>query len=135
MISQKRILCWLSLVAITLVLVACAGGATPAASNANVSGEPVSATVSFKNDVMPLLQSRCFTCHGGQQTNRGLDLATYDSLMAGSQNGPVVTAGDAANSLIIQLVASGMMPKSGAKLTPAEVQMLTDWVNAGAKDN
>jgi hypothetical protein len=55
--------------------------------------------------------------------------------MKGSENGPVIVPGDSDNSLLVDLVASQEMPKRGPKLTPSEVQLLTDWVNQGALDN
>lgn len=93
------------------------------------------ATVSFANDILPLFESRCIGCHGGERTQEGLDLKTHASLMAGSKNGSVVTAGDAANSLLVELVAEQKMPKRGPKLTPPQVQIISDWVNQGALDN
>jgi uncharacterized membrane protein len=131
--SRKSLLFLIA--ASALILAACGGGATPATSNATATTAPTGANVSFANDILPLVQGRCVNCHGGQQTSKGLSLKTYDSFMAGSQNGPVLTAGDAANSLVVQLVTAGKMPKRGTKLTPAEVQMLTNWINAGAKNN
>jgi uncharacterized membrane protein len=91
--------------------------------------------VSFAGDVLPVLQSRCVTCHGGEKTAEGLSLKTYADLMAGAEDGPVVAPGDAADSAIVELVASGKMPKRGGKLAPEQVQMLTDWVDQGALDN
>jgi hypothetical protein len=93
------------------------------------------ATVSFTNDILPIFESRCIGCHGGERTQEGLDLKTHASLMAGSDNGPVVTPGDAANSLLVEMVATQKMPKRGPKLTPPQVQLITDWVNQGAPDN
>ena len=93
------------------------------------------ATVSFANDVFPIIESRCIGCHGGERTQEGLDLKTHASLMSGSNNGPVVTPGDATNSLLVELVTTQKMPKRGPKLTPPQVQLITDWVNQGALDN
>lgn len=91
--------------------------------------------VSFANNIAPLLKSRCGSCHGGNQSKEGLNMLTYASLMSGSDNGPVIAAGDANNSLLIQLVSDGTMPKRGPKLTPDQVQLITDWINQGALDN
>jgi len=102
----------------------------PTEAAASTSGE-----ISFAKDILPILESRCINCHGGQRTSEGLDIKTYEALMAGSQNGSVVIPGDAANSSFVTLSAEGKMPKRGPKLTPAEVQLLTDWVNAGAPNN
>lgn len=96
---------------------------------------PVAATVSFANDVLPILQNRCFNCHGGEQTKEGLNLGSYATLMAGSENGPVIVPGDAANSLFAQQLLNGKMPKKGPKLTPAQIQIIIDWINAGALNN
>jgi hypothetical protein len=93
------------------------------------------ATVSFTNDILPIFESRCIGCHGGERTQEGLDLKTHASLMAGSDNGAVVIPGDAANSLLVEMVATQKMPKRGPKLTPPQVQLISDWVNQGAPDN
>jgi uncharacterized membrane protein len=93
------------------------------------------ATVSFAGEVMPIIQSRCIGCHGGDRTEEGLDLKTHASILTGSDNGLVVTPGDAANSLLVELVAAQKMPKRGPKLTPPQVQLITDWVNQGAANN
>ncbi len=91
--------------------------------------------VSFANDVQPILQSRCGSCHMGEFVSKDLHMDSYESLMAGSQNGPVIIAGNANDSLLVQKISSGEMPKRGPKLTPAQIQVIIDWVNAGAPNN
>jgi len=109
----------------------------PAASTLEVStlAAPVLEQVSFSKDLTPILQGSCVSCHGTEKISKGLDLKTYTNLMSGSQNGAVIVAGDAAASKLIQKIQSGSMPKRGAKLTPAQVQLFVSWVNAGALDN
>ena len=102
-----------------------------AATQPSASG----ATVSFANDVLPIFQSRCVNCHGGNEIEEGLLLRSHAEVMAGSDNGPVIVPGDAANSLLVELVATMEMPKRGPKLTPPQIQIITDWVNEGALDN
>jgi uncharacterized membrane protein len=110
--------------------------AAPTVDNSSSSGAAAAAaTVSFANDIQPVLDSRCVNCHGGERTSKGLSLKTYDTLTAGSENGPVVTPGDAANSPLAELVANGKMPKRGPKLTPDQVQLIVDWINQGAQNN
>ncbi|MEW6086010.1 MAG: c-type cytochrome domain-containing protein [Chloroflexota bacterium] len=91
--------------------------------------------VSFVNDVFPILQNRCSSCHMGEYTSKNLHMDTYESLMAGSQNGPVIVAGNAKDSLLVEKISSGEMPKRGPKLTPAQIQIIGDWINAGAPNN
>ena len=93
------------------------------------------ASVSFAHDVMPILESRCTNCHGGQRTEKGLNLTTYTEMMQGSENGPVVTAGDAVDSKLVELIVNQKMPKRGPKLTPPQVEVITNWVNQGALNN
>jgi len=108
------------------------------ATSTSVPDEAISApvsSVSFANDVRPILQSRCLICHGGQRTEKGLNISTYDHLLAGSEKGPVLVPGDATNSKLIQLIEQGKMPKRGPKVTPDQLAVLIEWVNAGALNN
>jgi mono/diheme cytochrome c family protein len=93
------------------------------------------ATVSFAHDVLPVIESRCINCHGGDRVEKGLNLKTYADMMAGSENGSVVTAGNAADSKLVELIVTQKMPKRGPKLTPPQVQLITEWVNQGAMNN
>ncbi len=133
----------LVVIAIVLLLSACSGQAdsSPDASsqpavlpgNTQVSaGNTPASVVSFSKDVLPILQSRCVKCHGGQKTEKGLNMTSYEKLMAGSEKGAVVIAGDVDQSRLIQLILQGKMPKNGPRLLPAQVQVLIDWVKAGA---
>lgn len=91
--------------------------------------------VSFANDVQPILESRCGSCHMGEFVSKDLSMGTYENLMAGSQNGPVIIPGNANDSLLVQKISSGEMPKRGPKLTPAQVQVIIEWIDAGAPNN
>jgi mono/diheme cytochrome c family protein len=113
-----------------------APAAQPTEEPATTTEEPASTTdVSFTNDVLPILQSRCLNCHGGDRLEEGLSMKTYADLIAGSENGLVITPGDAENSLLVELVSTQKMPKRGPKLTPPQVQLIIDWINQGALDN
>lgn len=107
----------------------------PAEAPTGAPAAAPAATVSFANDVMPIIQSRCVRCHGEDRVEEGLLMRTYEDIMAGSENGPVIVPGDPANSKLVELVANQEMPKRGPKLTPPQVQMITDWVAAGAPNN
>ncbi len=93
------------------------------------------ADISYSKNVYPILESRCGKCHMGSFTSENLNMETYDSLMVGSQNGVVIVAGNAKESLLARKILKGEMPKRGPKLTPAQVQIIIDWINAGAPNN
>ena len=69
------------------------------------------ATVSFANDVMPIVQSRCVNCHGGDRIEEGLLMRSYDEILAGSDNGAVIVPGNVTDSLLVELVTTKEMPK------------------------
>lgn len=62
-------------------------------------------------------------------------MRTYEALMEGSFNGSVITPGNADDSFLVQQVLDGEMPKRGPKLTTEQIQIIIDWVNAGAINN
>lgn len=96
---------------------------------------PAASGISFANDIQPILGAKCAKCHGVEQVKEGLDVQTYDALMAGSFNGSVITPGNANDSLFVQLIVEGEMPNRGTKVTPEELQVIIDWVNQGALNN
>ena len=108
------------------------------APTAQTVAQPATQTtseVSFANDVMPILENRCNKCHGIEQVKKGLDMTTYEGLMLGSNNGAVIEPGNAAESFLVEQINKGKMPKRTSKLSPEEIQLITDWVNAGAINN
>jgi len=120
------------ILALTVILSACGGSQAPVASP---TPRDPNIPVSFSKDIMPILQTSCVKCHGGARTNRGLDLTTYDKLMAGSVRGAVVTPGDAAGSTLFQMIQQGKMPKQGSPLTAAQMGLIQSWIAAGAPNN
>ncbi|MCA2971222.1 MAG: DUF1549 domain-containing protein, partial [Acidobacteriaceae bacterium] len=100
---------------------------------------PLHAEVSFNRDIRPILSDTCFRCHGPDQSSRmaGLRLDLRNEATAARRAGTPIVPGDPKNSLIIQRIeATGpkLMPPASAHktLTPAQKQLLTQWVAAGA---
>ncbi len=100
--------------------------------------------VSYKRDVQPILQASCGECHtpGGKgESKSGLMLDSYQHLMKGTKYGPIVDPGKSINSVLVQVLEgkqvdpSIRMPHGGVKMSEASVQIITTWVNQGAKDN
>jgi len=98
----------------------------------------------FKDEIQPILEKHCLECHvPGQEgyEKSGLDIRTYESLMKGTEYGPIIVPGDAFSSNMMVLIegrANAMlkMPHGGRKdLTKWEKLMLRRWINRGAKNN
>jgi len=62
-------------------------------------------TVSFSCELLPYYQTMCLMCHQGESAPAELDLMSYEGLMKGSINGPVVIPGDPDNSKIVQVTS------------------------------
>lgn len=91
--------------------------------------------VSFAKDVHAILAERCFKCHGGEEKRGGLSMVSREALLAGGEFGPAVKVGDAANSLLIELVTSEdpeeRMPNKGDPLRPEQIAILRAWIDEG----
>lgn len=89
----------------------------------------------FQAHVRSLLVEHCFTCHGGDAKEAGLDLSDRDRLLQGSKHGPVIVPGNASGSLLVQLLRhlkEPRMPQDAAPLPSAAVDRVVEWINLGA---
>ncbi len=88
----------------------------------------------FEKDIRPILKAQCFHCHGEDGEMKGeLDVRLARFLLQGGESGPAVIAGKPQESHLLELVKNGEMPKGKAPLTPAQVQVLEEWIAQGAK--
>ncbi len=95
---------------------------------------PAAESPVFERDVRPILKAHCWHCHGEEDQHEGkLDTRLARFLLKGGETGPAIVAGNPQASLLIQRVASGEMPPGKKKLSPREVELLTQWVTTGAK--
>ena len=101
--------------------------------NPTAAGRP---SPSFSTDIAPILTSQCAIaeCHVVDGPH-DIDLRTYDTLMKGGDEGAIVIVGDARESEIVEEIAEGKMPPEGPPLDPAQIQLIIDWINEGAKNN
>lgn len=100
--------------------------------------------VSYQKDVVPILDQHCKSCHMPGQAGyvvSGFELTSYDTLMKGTQFGPVVLPGDPLTSVLVMLIEGRVDPSlkmpHGDATTPTKEQILTirRWVEQGAKNN
>jgi hypothetical protein len=102
-------------------------------------------TISYHQDVYPLLEANCLECHrppeGEGYLKTGLNMESYRSLMQGTVYGPVIIAGNSRRSILNMLVegradASLRMPhERNEPLTQRQIAILRHWVDQGARDN
>ncbi len=88
--------------------------------------------IDFATSVVPIFQTYgCNGCHGG---TAGLDLSSAAAVAAGGNNGPSVESCDASGSLLIARLANCSMPPGDGCLTPAELAIVSQWVDEGATE-
>jgi len=109
--------------------------AAPAEPTAVPTEPQASGSVSFSQDLVPIFEEFCIKCHGGEETEKGLDMKTHTALLAGSERGAVIVPGDADGSRLAQLILNGKMPKRGPKPSAEQIQLIINWINAGAQNN
>jgi nitrate/TMAO reductase-like tetraheme cytochrome c subunit len=99
---------------------------TPAVPLPTPVGSPT-----YTNGVGALLTERCGGCHGASRI-KGLDLTQYATALQGSQNGPVIVAGDPEASLLIQK-QTGVESHFG-QLSSEELDLVRQWIADGAPE-
>ncbi|MEY3174616.1 MAG: hypothetical protein RLZZ436_2530 [Planctomycetota bacterium] len=89
----------------------------------------------WNQQVVPLLQQHCFSCHGPDSQESGLRLDTLAGLNSGGHSGPPVIPGQPEESLLLVAVrkidSSLQMPPEG-RLTPEQIRILEEWIQTGA---
>ncbi|MFM9067293.1 MAG: DUF1549 domain-containing protein, partial [Planctomycetota bacterium] len=100
--------------------------------------EKASEIRAYLTDVKPLLQARCFACHGALKQKAGLRLDTGAAMLKGGDAGAVVIPGKPADSLLISRVAAmdlaeRMPPEhEGEELNARQIDTLRRWIERGA---
>ena len=95
-------------------------------------------TIKFSRDIAPILVSNCGGCHNPKATGKAkkLDLSTFDSLMKGTADHPVIVAGKPEESHLVLRVKgeeTPRMPQTANKtLSEASIAKIEQWVKAGA---
>jgi WD40 repeat protein/mono/diheme cytochrome c family protein len=91
----------------------------------------------YSREIAPLLQKHCGGCHNADDREGGLSVETFADLRKGGEKGPSIQPGEVASSRLLLLVtgkAEPLMPPEGNEpLSKAELELLTEWVKAGAK--
>ena len=94
--------------------------------------------VSFASDVAPLLQEHCLKCHGGDETEANLSMASLNALMKGGRTGAALVAGKGSDSLLVKkLRGAGIdgqrMPLGSPPLADAAIATIEKWIDQGGR--
>jgi hypothetical protein len=93
-------------------------------------------TVDYLRQVKPVLQARCYACHGVLKQEGGVRLDTAALAVKGGSSGAIVRPGDAGGSSLLQRISSvdesERMPPEGEPLKPDEIAAIKTWIAEGA---
>jgi mono/diheme cytochrome c family protein len=118
-----------------VVLVLWIGAPSPAAESVTSPNEP---EVDFIQQVQPILAKRCYACHGPDEAESGLRFTGKEAALAEADSGEfAIVPGDVEASMLIARITSEdefeRMPPEGDAISPAEVKVLTRWIEQGAR--
>lgn len=92
----------------------------------------------YTHMVEPLLQKRCYSCHGAEKQKGDLRLDAMDLMLQGGENGKAMIPGNVAESEMIKRLLlpltddEHMPPKEKPQLKENEVALLKWWIQEGA---
>ncbi|RPA69836.1 hypothetical protein EF405_00655 [Cyclobacteriaceae bacterium YHN15] len=90
--------------------------------------------------IQPIFKSKCESCHRSGKAKGELMLISFESLLKGGENGPVIIPANPEKSELIRRVTllpdhEDFMPAEGKKpLTEEEIQLITWWIEKGKAD-
>ena len=93
-------------------------------------------TVSFSRHIAPFMANLCVRCHSGPKPRSGFSLETFTKLMRGTEDEPVVVAGNLEESRMWDLVGKQdpiKMPPGDSLITRTNWNHLKTWIAEGAK--
>jgi hypothetical protein len=93
-------------------------------------------TIDFARDIEPIFAAHCVSCHGTKKAAGQLRLDGKQAAMKGGISGAVILPGNAkASILLARLTGSdgqAKMPMGGDPLNPAQIELIRQWIDAGA---
>jgi hypothetical protein len=99
----------------------------------------VSGSAKFESQILPILETKCFKCHGQDKQKSDLRLDSVTGINKGGNSGePLFVRGNSSKSLIAHLINSDdleerMPPEGETELTIEERALISEWIDAGAQ--
>lgn len=93
--------------------------------------------VDFVKDVLPIVQERCFSCHGASKQEAAFRLDHKPSALKGGDFGVAIKPGHSADSVLVHAIEGRnpkmRMPRKGDPLTAAQIATIKAWIDEGAE--
>lgn len=109
-------------------------------SSFGLAGVVCGGEVSFSEHIQPIFNKNCVGCHGGVKMAEGVSFIYRDLALGKGESGKrVIVPGDAmASEAFVRMISDDPdvvmpPPAHGHKLDEAEIKLMRDWINQGAK--
>ena len=92
----------------------------------------------YEHVIVPILEQKCYKCHGPKKKKGHLRLDTYEAMLEGGDEGPSLVPGDKSKSMMVELIhlpeddEYRMPPEGKPQLTAEETRVIDWWVESGA---
>ena len=95
--------------------------------------DEIPAAINYLDEIQPIFDANCTTCHNNWNSEAGLNLTSYANLMNGSNDGDVITPLNHSTSVLWQEIDLGSMPPgSNDNLSSSQINLIAQWIDAGA---
>jgi len=122
----------------------CAGTVAVAHADPTLPAPSTQTGVTYATDIKPIFDVSCVKCHHGDRAKGHLHLDTLAGILKGGKEGPILKAGNSADSFVVKSIAhlsddqDDWMPpldnKAGIKpLTTDQIALIRAWIDQGAK--
>ena len=103
----------------------------PSDEEAIIAAQTKEETARFEELALPIFEKRCFACHATDEPMGGLDLRTLQSVLKGSEDGPVISDLGSTKSILMRKVTSREMPPPGMgdPLSDIAIRSLARWID------
>jgi mono/diheme cytochrome c family protein len=97
--------------------------------------------VAYAAVIQPILESKCYNCHGANKQKGKLRLDQPDFILKGGKNGEILISGKPDESEMIKRILLSkenkdhMPPKEKSQLSKQDIELLHWWVSNGANFN
>lgn len=94
----------------------------------------------YESIVQPILEARCYSCHGTGKQKGKLRLDQINYILKGGEEGKTIVPGKPGESALVERIQLAldaedhMPPKEKAQLTKEEIALLHWWVETGGSD-
>ena len=117
--------------------------APPATKPPATTPPPIPKDLEYNKDILPILEARCWDCHGKGVAKGGVafdhvtELIVKEPLVKSKQL-PIILVGKPASSAMMKAIqkpitSKGHMPPKGARLTAEQIALIEAWIQQGAK--